>query len=153
MRGEIDARGISLSGIEQQNPDWLSKDLVQFHALIEVPKGAHPPRLARVPDLETFARSERERKILAMYRGFELLGSPYILPPGTPEDRVAIIREAFRKTYADPEFVASYKKMANEDATPLMPEEQEKSIQEIPREAEVIELFKKIVGADPLPSR
>jgi tripartite-type tricarboxylate transporter receptor subunit TctC len=151
--GELDARGISLSGIEQQNPDWLNKGLVHFHALIEVPKGAHPSRLSNVADLETFARLDRERKVVALYRGFEMLGSPYILPAGVPEERVGILREAFRATYSDPEFIKSYKKLVGEDATPMTPEEQEKSIKEIPREREVIELFKRITGPDALPSR
>jgi len=33
----------------------------------------------------------------------------------------------------------------------LVPEDHEKAIREIPREPEVIELFKKLVGAGPLP--
>jgi tripartite-type tricarboxylate transporter receptor subunit TctC len=153
MAGELDARGISLSGIEQQNPDWLTKGLVDFHGLIEVPKGSHPSPLSLVPDLDVFARLERERKVLALYRAFELLGSPYILPSGVPEDRVRILRDAFRNTYADAEFIKSYKKMVGEDVTPLAPEDQEKLIKEIPREREVIELFKKITGPEPLPQR
>ena len=39
------------------------------------------------------------------------------------------------------------------DATPLSPEAQDKAIKDIPREAEVIALFNKIAGADPLPPR
>jgi hypothetical protein len=34
-----------------------------------------------------------------------------------------------------------------------MPEETEKAVQEMPRDAKVIELFKKLAGADPLPPR
>jgi hypothetical protein len=34
-----------------------------------------------------------------------------------------------------------------------MPEEQEKSIKELPRDPQTIELFKKIAGGDPLPPR
>lgn len=153
MSKELDARGISLSGIEQQNPDWLTKGLVHFHALVEVPKGSHPSPLSNVPDLEAFARLERERKVLALYRAFELLGSPYILPSGVPEDRVKIFRDAFRNTYADPEFIKSYKKLVGEDVTALSPEDQEKLVKEIPRERDVIELFKKITGPEPLPQR
>jgi len=35
---------------------------------------------------------------------------------------------------------------------PLITEDHEKATREIPREPEVIELFKKLVGAGPLPS-
>ena len=34
-----------------------------------------------------------------------------------------------------------------------MPEEQDKAIRELPRDRDVVELFKKLSGADPLPSR
>jgi hypothetical protein len=58
-----------------------------------------------------------------------------------------------RKTFADPEFHSEYKKIAGDDATPLVPEELEKVIRELPRDPEVVELFKKFLGAGPLPSR
>jgi hypothetical protein len=53
----------------------------------------------------------------------------------------------------DPEFHKEYKKLTTDDATPLMPEEQEKAIREIPRDPETAEIFKKLVGAGPLPGR
>jgi hypothetical protein len=86
-------------------------------------------------------------------RAFRLTGQTSLLPPGTPKDRVAILQEAFRKAYRDPEFHKEYKQLTTDDATPLMPEEQEKAIREIPRDPETAEIFKKLVGAGPLPSR
>jgi hypothetical protein len=76
-----------------------------------------------------------------------------VLPPGTPKDRVAILQEAFRKTYKDPEFLREYRKLTGDEASPLLPEDHEKTIRDIPREPEVIELYKKVVGAEPLPPR
>ena len=75
------------------------------------------------------------------------------MPPGTPKDRVQILQEAMRKTYRDPEFHKEFKKLAGDDAAPLMPEELEKAIKDMPREPEVTEVFKKLSGADPLPAR
>ena len=43
--------------------------------------------------------------------------------------------------------------MSGDEATPLLPENHEKAIRDIPRDREVIELFKKLVGAGPLPAR
>ena len=74
-----------------------------------------------------------------------------MLPPGTPKERVQILREAFRKVYADAEFHKGYKKLTADDATPLMPEAHEKVIREIPRDPEIVEIFKKLVGAGRLP--
>jgi len=46
-----------------------------------------------------------------------------------------------------------YKKFTADEPTPLMPENHEQAISEIPRETEVVEIFKQIIGAGPLPSR
>jgi tripartite-type tricarboxylate transporter receptor subunit TctC len=153
MRGEIDARATGADTVEQRNRDWIEKGLVDFHAIMEVPKGDKHPRFAHLPEIESFARSDKERKVVIMQRAFRVAGAPFILAPGTPKERVEILQEAFRKTYRDPEFHKEYKKLTGEDPTPLMPEAHEKTIREIPRDPEVIELVKKLVGADPLPPR
>ena len=59
-------------------------------------------------------------------------------PPGTPKDRVEILREAVRRAFKDPEFLADYKKIIREDFEPVMPEEVDKAIREIPRDPEVL---------------
>jgi len=153
IRGEIDARATSADTVVQRNPEWLEKKLVDFHAMIEVPKGEKHSHFANVPELEGFARSEKDRKIMTLQRAFRVAGQPFVLPPGTPKDRVEILQEAFRKTYKDPEFHKEYKKFTADDPTPLMPEAHEKTIREIPRDPEVGELFKKLMGAEPLPPR
>jgi tripartite-type tricarboxylate transporter receptor subunit TctC len=153
MRGEIDARANSADTVLQRNPQWLEKGLVDFHAIIEVPKGDKHPSFPHVPELESFAKSEKDRKLMTMQRAFRVTGQPFVLPPGTPKDLVEILQEAFRKTYKDSEFHKEYKKITGDDATPLMPEAHEKTVREIPRDPEVAEIYKKIMGADPLPSR
>ncbi|HEV8344467.1 MAG TPA: hypothetical protein VGR30_19090 [Candidatus Binatia bacterium] len=153
MRGEIDARATSADTVLQRNPQWLEKGLVDFHAIIEVPKGDKHPHFTHVPELESFAKSEKDRKLMVMQRAFRVAGQPFVLPPGTPKDRVDILQEAFRKTYKDPEFHKEYKKLTADDPTPLMPEAHERTIREIPRDPEVVEIFKKVMGGGPLPPR
>jgi len=153
MRGEVDARAQTTESVEQLRPDWIHKRLVDFHAVIEVPKGSKHPNFTHLPDIENFVRSERERKLMAMFRILRLVGSPYIFAPGTPKDRVEILAEAMRKTYRDPAFLKDFKKVTGGDPSPLMPEEQEKAVRELPRDPEVVDLFKKLTGPDPLPPR
>jgi len=154
-RGEIDARANIPDTILQRNPEFVEKRLLNFHAIIQIPKeDRHPhPAFNKLPELETFVRNDRERKILTLFRTFRLVGSPYILPPGTPAEAANHWREAMRKTFKDPQFLREFKRLSADDATPLMPEEQEKAIKEIPRDAEVIALFNKIAGGEPLPPR
>ena len=154
LRGEIDARATGADTVSQRNRDWLEKGtIVDFHAILEVPKGEKNPDFPKVPEIESFAKSELERKVVNMARAFRIAGTPFVLPPGTPKDRVEIVQAAFRKAFQDPEFFREYKKLTGDDPTPLMPELHDKAVREIPREKEVVEVFKKLVGAGPLPSR
>jgi tripartite-type tricarboxylate transporter receptor subunit TctC len=155
MQGELDARWTIQATLVREAPEWIEKNLMDFHVVIEVPKGRrHPhPIFAQLPDIERFAKSEKDRKLLAMHRAFVSAGTPFILPPGTPRDKVQILREAMRKTFNDPAFYAEFKKLVGEEPTPLMPEELEKAIGELPREREVVELYNKLSGAEGLPPR
>ena len=152
LRGEIDARASGADGVVR-NVDWLQGGVVNFHAIIDIPKGEKHPQFSHLPELESLARSESARKVVILQRAFRVGGAPSFLPPGTPSDRIKILQEAFRKTYLDPGFQKEYKKIVGNDPSPLLPEHHEKIIKEIPREPEVIELFKKIAGGDPLPPR
>ena len=105
------------------------------------------------PEIESFAKTEKEKKLLAMWRDFRTAASPFVLPPGTPKDRVETLQEAMRKVFSDPEFRAEFKKLVTDDVSPLMPEELMKVIKETPRDAEVIEMLKRFSGVEPLPPR
>jgi tripartite-type tricarboxylate transporter receptor subunit TctC len=153
LRGEVDARSSLVASIVQRTPEWVDKGLVNFHAVLETPKGNRHPRFAHLPELETFAKTERERKLLALQRAIRLGGSAIVLPPRTPRDRVEILQAAMRKAFNDPGFSASFRKLVGEDPTPLMPEELQKVIQEVPRDPEVIAVFNKIAGGERLPDR
>jgi tripartite-type tricarboxylate transporter receptor subunit TctC len=153
MRGEVDARANTATSVWQRNPDWVEKGLMDFHAILEVPKGLKYPRFDHLPEIESFAKSEKERKLIALSRIFRLTGSPYVLSPGTPKDRVEIVQEAMRKTFKDSDFHREYRKVVGEDASPMMPEELTKAIQDTPRDPELIEMFKAFSGPAPLPAR
>jgi putative tricarboxylic transport membrane protein len=155
LRGEIDSRANIADTVLQRGADSLTKGLVNVHAILEIPKGDKHPhsRFASLPEIESFVRSDKESKVLSMFRAFRLVGSPYLLPPGTPQERAEILREAFRKTFRDPEFHKDYRKLTGDDATPLLPEGMQKAVRELPREREIVDIFQKIAGADALPPR
>ena len=120
-------------------------------------RGRERPRFGRVPEIESFAKSENETKLLTLCNRYPSLETrwavPYTLPPGTPKDRVMILQDAMRRAFKDPDFHREYKKLTGEDPDPLMPEEMEKAIKEMPRDAEVIDLLKKLSDEGPLPTR
>jgi tripartite-type tricarboxylate transporter receptor subunit TctC len=153
VNGELDARANAAVSVLRRNPEWFDKGLMNFHAIMEIPKGDKHPRLGHLPEVESFAKTEREKRVLAVWRAFRGVGSPYILPPGTPRDRVEILEEAMRRAFKDPEFPKYFKKLVDDDPSPLGGAELTRVIKEMPRDAEILELVKKFSGAGPLPPR
>jgi len=152
-RGELDAHATGAARFALEKAEWLEKKQVHLHATLTVPKGRHHPTFAHLPDLGTFAKSDVERKLLDMFRAFQYPRWPYLFPPGTPNERVQVIRQAMSKAFADPEFPVEYKKLMGDGPSPLSGEELETAIKELPRDKEVVQLYKKLAGADPLPGR
>lgn len=153
MKGELDALPGVASSVIKQNPEFFEKNLVDFHTILEIPRGDKHPRFAQLADLDSFAKTDRERKLIMLHRTFRLAGSPFVLPPNTPRDRAEILRKAMRAMFSDPEFLAEYQKLTGEEASPLTPEAHDKAIRELPKDAETIEFYKMLGGTQPLPAR
>jgi tripartite-type tricarboxylate transporter receptor subunit TctC len=152
-RGELDSRFNQSFSLMQNNPEWLEKKMMDFHVALEIIKGDVNPKFAHLPELETFAKTERDRQLINLQRSFRVTGSPFILPPETPRERVAILQAAVTKVFKDPEFPKYFKKTVGDDPELVFPEVMDKTVKELKRPPEVVELLKKIAGADPLPPR
>jgi tripartite-type tricarboxylate transporter receptor subunit TctC len=152
-RGEVDARSNNTAEVVRRNPDAVKKGLFDFTAILKIPREDKEPQFERLPEIDTFVKSERERRFLALTRATRSVGTPYLLSPRTPKEQVQILREAMKKTFQDPEFQKEFKKLSGDDPSPLMPEVQEEVIRSVPRDAETIELFNWINGNKPLPTR
>jgi tripartite-type tricarboxylate transporter receptor subunit TctC len=69
------------------------------------------PDLAQVPQAIKLSKSEDGRKMIevGIHSDSDIVRT-YTLPPGTPKDRVQLLRKAFEAALKDPEFVADAKK-------------------------------------------
>ena len=152
LSGEIDAFGTADDHLTR-NPDWVKQNKVDLHMMLAVPKGLKHPLYGHLSDLEILAKSEKERKVLSLFRNFRLTGSPFYAPPGTPADRIQMLTQAITKTFKDPDFTKEYRKLVSDDPSPLFPEENQKAIRDLPRDSETIALFNKLAGPGPLPPR
>src|SRR5918993_2173259 len=151
-RRELDAHATGAARFVIEKPEWIEKKQIHLHTTLTVPKGRHHPTFAHLPEFGSFAKTDTERKLLDMFRAFQYPRWPYIFPPGTPKDRVQIIRDAINKSFADPEFPVEFKKLMGDGPAPLSGEELERAIKELPRDKEVVQLYQKVAGADPLPA-
>jgi tripartite-type tricarboxylate transporter receptor subunit TctC len=153
VRGELDGRINNPDTLLIRNADLMAKKALDIHVIMETPKGLKQPGFEKLPEIEEFAKSDKERKLLAMIRTFRQIGTPSILPPGTPSAQVKILRDAMAKMYSDPDFHKDYKKLVGEEPTPLLGEDMERAIKDLPRDPEIVDLFKKLNAAGPLPPR
>lgn len=155
LQGELDARANSAETVVQRTPDFIKQGMMHFHGVAEFPRGhrfSHPA-FDGLPALHTLATTDREKSVVSMFMAFMQFTQAFVLPPGTPENRVKIMKDAFRKSLKDPEFHENWKKMTRADASPLMPEELEELVKTIPRDPEDVKLYNVIAGAEPLPKR
>jgi hypothetical protein len=153
LNGELDAGSGVASSLVKQNPEFIDKGLMDFHSILEIPRGDKHPRFAQLPELDSLVKSDKERKLLSLHRTFRLAGSPFLLPPGTVKERAETLREAMRKIYADKEFLVEYAKLTGEEASPLVPDAHDKAIRELPRDPDVIDFYKLLGGTQALPAR
>jgi tripartite-type tricarboxylate transporter receptor subunit TctC len=88
-----------------------------------VPKSQ--PDLTKVPLAIDKAKTEEGRQLIQIgIHNVSAITRPYVLPPGTPKDRVQMLRKALADTIKDQEFLAEVKKL-NFGVDPISGEELE----------------------------
>jgi tripartite-type tricarboxylate transporter receptor subunit TctC len=89
------------------------------------------PDLPKVPLDISYAKTEEGRKLIrAAVHTVGPTARPYVVPPGTPKDRLEILRKAFMDTMKNPEFLADAEK-AKLDINPLDGATLERSVREV----------------------
>ncbi len=154
QNGELDARSNNSSEVLRRFPDALKPSShLNLLAHLKIPREAKDPEFDHLPQLDTFVQSEKERRLLGLIRATRQVGTPFLIPPGTPKAQVQILRDGMTKAFNDPEFKKLYLKVTGDEVSPLSPEEQQETIRTIPRDPETVGLFKHINGSQPLPPR
>ena len=127
-RGEVQGRcGWSWSSVGATHPTWLTDKKIKILAQMSLAK--HPD-LPDVPLIMDFAKTEEQRQILRLIFARQVMGRPFVAPPGVPDDRLATLRRAFMDTMKDPEFLAEAGK-GDFEITPVPGEEIQKLVAEV----------------------
>jgi hypothetical protein len=91
------------------------------------------PDLPKVSLAMNLAKTDEARKLIqAVTQAHGAAVRPYVLPPGTPKERVEILRKAFIETVKDPELLKEAAK-ANLEINPGSGEELERNVKELLR--------------------
>lgn len=101
-RKEVDARAGSYTSLRP----FIDRNLV--HPVIR--GRSIETGIENLPIDENLATTPRAKAIMALRSAPEIIGRPFVMAPGTPDNIVKTMREAFSKAIKDPELVAEAKK-------------------------------------------
>jgi tripartite-type tricarboxylate transporter receptor subunit TctC len=148
-KGEVQCRGLTAAPFFGREPfiTWRKKNFVNVLVF------GGQKRDERIPDTPTIYEifdkqktPEESRRVAdVILRGGDF-GRPWVAPPGTPKERVKILRDAYAKAMADPALLEEAKK-GKMEVEPVSGEELQKlAVQMIDQPPGVIARVKKILG-------
>jgi len=124
-RGEVEARNNTWSSWKATRPAWLKNKLIT----VVVQAGPRAPDLD-APSVEELARTPEDRRTIELIVSGTQLGRPLATTPDVPADRLAALRDAFRATMKDPEFLKDAKQM-NFEVNPVYGETMQKIVEKV----------------------
>ncbi len=127
-RGELQGRcGWSWSSVKSTHGAWIAEK--RLNVLVQLSLQKHP-ELPDVPLVVDLAKNDEQRQILKLIFARQVIGRPFLAPPGLAPDRAATLRKAFMDTMKDPAFLADAEK-AQLEVNPVDGEEVQKLVAEI----------------------
>ncbi len=102
-RKEVDGRAGSYSSLKPFIERGLMRPIVRSRVT--------GPEVANLPVNEDFTTNKMGKTIMAMLASADRVGRPYVAPPKTPVDVMAILRDGFSKVIQDPALKEDAKKM------------------------------------------
>jgi tripartite-type tricarboxylate transporter receptor subunit TctC len=128
-KGEID--GLFLSGWSGAGRAYV-KDKVkkgEWKVFVQMTSRKDPEH-DEAPSVFDVLPGEMNQQILTLLFDRQILGRPFVAPPDVPADRVALLREAFRKSLSDKDLLAEAEKQKYA-ISPVFGEEAQEIVQRI----------------------
>ncbi|HJU63066.1 MAG TPA: tripartite tricarboxylate transporter substrate-binding protein [Candidatus Binatia bacterium] len=148
-KGEVVCRAHSTSAHFGREPfdTWHKKGFDRHLVQTSRKRDSRAPDVPTVNEIfDQFKVPANSRQIAQVVLAAGDFGRPMIVTPGTPSERVKILRDAFFKTLSDPEVLAEAKK-SRMDVEPTSGEELESLVKEIfDSPPEVLERVKKLLA-------
>jgi len=127
-RGEVQGRcGWSWSSVKSTHQQWYDQKKINILVQLALSKHAELPNVPLIIDL---AKTDEQRQILKLIFARQVMGRPFLAPPGVPADRAAALRKAFMDTMKDKDFLADAEK-AGMEITPVPGDQLQTLVKEI----------------------
>jgi tripartite-type tricarboxylate transporter receptor subunit TctC len=125
--GEIDGAVTTYAALMAARPDWIKTGRIRLLAQFGA---ARSKDLPDVPTAIELATDTESKDVLRVYSVKFAAAYPIVLPPDTPASQIQILREAFMRTMADPEYKAQIESVRISGA-PVSPEMIEHFVRDI----------------------
>ncbi len=113
-KGELHgACGLAWSSAKQQY-QGIEDGSGDFKVLLQEDTKTHPQLKGKAPLAIDFAKNAEQREALTLMYAQGIITRPFILPPGVPANRVALMRKAFMETMSSKELQADAAKQKTE---------------------------------------
>jgi tripartite-type tricarboxylate transporter receptor subunit TctC len=119
--------GVSWSGLNASRPEWIAEKKMNVIVQLGLKRN---PEMDPAPLVMDFAKDDSDRKVLELIFARQDMAYPIVAPPGTPPERVAVLRKAFEDVLKDPDYLAEAKKQHLESAL-MHGEEVEKLVERV----------------------
>ena len=127
-RGEVQGRcGWSWSSVKSTHQQWYDQKKINILVQLALSKHSELPNVPLIIDL---AKTDEQRQILKLIFARQVMGRPFLAPPGVPADRAAALRKAFMDTMKDKNFLADAEK-AGMEITPVPGDQLQMLVKEI----------------------
>src|SRR6478736_1099815 len=142
-RGELEGSCASLG--QYRSSERMFRDGT-LHPILRAEEAAMPA-FPDVPSVYDYAKTEQQRQFMRFVFSSVEFGRPYAFPPGTPKDRVDLMRRAIADAVKDPELIAEADRM-NLDMSYRAPEHLEQLVVKLYQTPQdVIDAVKKLIPA------
>ena len=107
-RGEVDAHvsGGSSAPFRARIMPWLDNGDAKVIMQMGMKRDSAFPDVPTALELE---HAPADRQLFEIAFAEQVMGRPFVLPPGVPRDRIEALRKAFDETMKDPDFLADAK--------------------------------------------
>jgi tripartite-type tricarboxylate transporter receptor subunit TctC len=107
-RGEVEARTGSYADLIGEHPDWVKEKKVDI--LLQIGE-KRDKALPDVPLMTELGKTDEQRQVLKLISSPIGLGRPFLAPPDTDKERLALLRDVYQKTLRDKQFLADAEKI------------------------------------------
>ena len=150
-RGEVVCRALSIPTFFAREPfiSWRKNNRVRILMQTGRKRDEKMPNVPTIHELMTeYKTPETTRSLAVAILASGDLGRPFVTPPGVPAERLKILREAFRKTMSDPEFLSDVKAKKLETNPDYGEDLETLAKQVVSHPREIVDRIKKLLGND-----